>query len=38
MTARATVHILNGADHFLNGFVETTTTLTADAITTGLGE
>ena len=38
MTASSAVHILNGADHFLNGFVEATTTLTADAITTGLGE
>ena len=38
MTVSSAVHILNGADHFLNGFVEATTTLTADAITTGLGE
>ena len=37
LTASSAVHILNGADHFLNGFVEATTTLTTNAITTGLG-
>jgi alpha/beta superfamily hydrolase len=33
---RADVHVLSGADHFLNGFIETTTTLVVGAVTTAL--